>query len=67
VKKHKEIGFDFEIYKLTNSSENVVTGDSLATEMPYILDSDLNTASKRADGYLTGDLARFVSPSEMLT
>jgi hypothetical protein len=49
MKKHQEIGLDFEIDKLTNSIENVVTGDSFATEISYILNSDLKTVSKKRD------------------
>ncbi len=33
MKKDKEIGLDFEIDKLTNSIQNVITGDSFATEV----------------------------------
>jgi hypothetical protein len=33
VKKQKETGLDFEVDKLTNSIENVVTGDSFATDI----------------------------------
>jgi len=33
MKKQEEIGLDFEIDKLTNSIQNVITGDSFATEV----------------------------------
>ncbi len=45
--KQKEIGLDFEIDKLTNSIENVITGDSFATEISILLSRDLKTVSKK--------------------
>ena len=36
MKKQEEIGLDFEIDKLTNSIQNVITGDSFATEVIMI-------------------------------
>ena len=33
MKNNEEIGLDFEIDKLTNSIENVITGDSFTTEV----------------------------------
>jgi hypothetical protein len=47
MKGRKEIGLDFEIDKLTNSIENVVTGDSFDTEISCINENDLKTASKK--------------------
>jgi hypothetical protein len=47
VKKRKEIGLDFEVDKLTNSIENVVTGDSFATEISIVTIADLKTVTKR--------------------
>jgi hypothetical protein len=46
VKKNKEIGLDFLVDKLTNSIENVVTGDSFATEISILTTADLKTVSK---------------------
>ena len=46
MKKHKETGLDFVVDKLTNSIENVVTGDSFATEVSLFQQADLNTVSK---------------------
>lgn len=46
MKPRKESGLDFEIDKLTNSIENVITGDSFATEIALLLQSDLKTVSK---------------------
>ena len=33
MKKYQEIGLDFEIDKLTNSIQNIITGDSFATNV----------------------------------
>jgi hypothetical protein len=41
VKNKKEIGLDFIIDKLTNSIENVVTGDSFTTEISVITKADI--------------------------
>ena len=48
--KRKDIGLDFEIDKLTNSIENVITGDSFSTEISVLRKSDLPTVSKKAIG-----------------
>jgi hypothetical protein len=40
VNKRKEIGLDFEVDKLTNSIENVVTSDSFATEISIVTIAD---------------------------
>jgi len=47
VKKRKEIGLDFEVDKLTNSIENVVTGDSFATEVSIVTLDDLKSITKK--------------------
>lgn len=39
--KRKEIGLDLEIDKLTNSIENVFTGDSFATDIIILNEYDL--------------------------
>jgi len=41
VKKQQNTGLDFVIDKLTNSIENVVTGDSFATDITLITSADL--------------------------
>ena len=46
MKKDKEIGLDFIIDKLTNSIENVITGDSFATEISLLTNADLKSVSK---------------------
>ena len=43
MKKDKEIGLDFIIDKLTNSIENVITGDSFATEISLLTNADLKS------------------------
>ena len=40
-------GLDFEVDKLTNSIENIVTGDSFATDITIISISDLKTVIKK--------------------
>jgi hypothetical protein len=46
VKSKKEIGLDFIIDKLTNSIENVVTGDSFVTEISVITKADIKNITK---------------------
>jgi hypothetical protein len=47
VKKKKQIGLDFLVDKLTNSIENVVTGDSFSTDVTIISNSDLKTVTPK--------------------
>ena len=47
MKNKEEIGLDFIIDKLTNSIENVLTGDSFATDISILKTSDLKTVSKK--------------------
>lgn len=49
--KKKQIGLDFVIDKLTNSIENVVSGDSFATDITLITIADLKTVTKK-DGWV---------------
>lgn len=46
MKTQKGTGLDFEIDKLTNSIENVTTGDSFSTDISILLYHDLKTISK---------------------
>ena len=46
MKKEKS-GIDIEIDKLTNSIENVVTGDSFSTEISLVSASDLKPVIKK--------------------
>ena len=63
MKGRKEIGLDFEIDKLTNSIENVVTGDSFATEISCLNENDLKTASKKK-GWLFNWRDEFKAPAK---
>jgi hypothetical protein len=47
VKRTNSDGLDFIVDKLTNSIENVVTGDSFATEISVITTTDLKSVTKR--------------------
>jgi hypothetical protein len=47
VKKHTIRGLDFEVDKLTNSIENVVTGDSFATDISVVSLHDLKNITKK--------------------
>lgn len=47
VKKRKQIGLDFVVDKLTNSIENVVTGDSFPTDITLISSFDVKTVTKK--------------------
>ena len=48
MKKQKQIGLDFLVDKLTNSIENVVTGDSFPTDITIISNADLKTVTKKS-------------------
>ena len=41
MKKQRQSGLDFEIDELTNSIENVVTGDSFPTDVSFISKTQL--------------------------
>jgi len=47
VKKASNTGLDFIVDKLTNSIENVVTGDSFATDISLISIADLKSVVKK--------------------
>jgi len=47
VKNSKQKGLDFEVDKLTNSIENVVSGDSFPTDITLITGADLKTVIKK--------------------
>lgn len=46
--KRRQIALDFEVDKLTNSVENVVTGDSFPTQVTLISSVDLKSVTKKA-------------------
>jgi hypothetical protein len=62
MRKKKEIGLDFNIDKLTNSIENVVTGDSFQTEISIVTDKDLKFVSK-TNGWLFNWRNEFKEPA----
>lgn len=47
MKKPEKTGLDFEVDRLTNSIENIVTGDSFSTDITIISISDLKTVIKK--------------------
>ena len=47
MRKLEQIGLDFEVDKLTNSIENVITGDSFATDITINSIADLKTVTKK--------------------
>lgn len=51
MKKDKLIGLDFFIDKLTNSIENVITGDSFKTDISIVTQADLKLLTKK-NGWL---------------
>ena len=61
MKENLEIGLDFIIDKLTNSIENIVTGDSFATEISLLTFSNLKTVTKR-NGWLFNWKEEFEKP-----
>jgi hypothetical protein len=61
MKESLENGLDFIIDKLTNSIENIVTGDSFATEISLITLSDLKTVTK-GNGWLFNWKEEFKQP-----
>ncbi|SCY98228.1 hypothetical protein [Flavobacterium caeni] len=61
MKKELDAGLDFIIDKLTNSIENVVTGDSFATEISLLSFNDLKSISKR-NGWVFNWKSEFDKP-----
>ncbi len=47
MKKRKEIGLEFEIDKLTNSIENIKSGDSFPTEISLLTTSEVKALTKK--------------------
>ena len=47
MKKQIDAGFEVEIDKLTNSIENIITGDSFSTDITLITTTDLRTITKK--------------------
>ncbi|HXI01221.1 MAG TPA: hypothetical protein VNI52_13220 [Sphingobacteriaceae bacterium] len=61
MKKQFEIGLDFIVDKLTNSIENVITGDSFTTEISILTSNDLKSITK-AKGWLFNWREEFKNP-----
>jgi hypothetical protein len=61
MEKKEEIGLDFVIDKLTNSIENVITGDSFQTEISILQNSDLKSVTKK-NGWLFNWSEEFKNP-----
>jgi len=59
--KHNSIHIDIEIDKLTNSIENVITGDSFSTDVSLIENIDLKDITKK-NGWLFNWKAEFKLP-----
>ncbi|WP_300978003.1 hypothetical protein [Flavobacterium sp.] len=57
----EEIGLDFVVDKLTNSIENVITGDSFQTEISILQNSDLKSLTKKK-GWLFNWSEEFKNP-----
>ncbi|SDD38179.1 hypothetical protein [Williamwhitmania taraxaci] len=61
MRKKAEIGLDFIVDKLTNSIENVVSGDSFPTEISIVTKADLkNTTNK--NGWVFNWLDEYKQP-----
>jgi hypothetical protein len=59
--KKLEIGLDFIVDKLTNSIENIITGDSFQTEISILQNSDLKSLTKK-NGWLFNWKDEFKNP-----
>lgn len=59
--KRKEIELDFIVDKLTNSIENIVTGDSFPTKVSIVTQADLKVATKK-NGWVFNWLTEFKQP-----
>lgn len=49
MKRRNKRGLDFEVDKLTNSIENVVTGDSFSTDISIVAIADLKRVTKKSE------------------
>jgi len=61
VKNREAIGLDFVIDRLTNSIENIVTGDSFNTDITLISKADLKLVSKKS-GWLFNWIEEYKAP-----
>ena len=55
MKKQVKIELDFEVDKITNSIENVISGDRFATDISLITKADLKLVTKKINGSLIGN------------
>jgi hypothetical protein len=62
MRKTNKLGLDFIVDKLTNSIENVITGDSFATDISVLTQQDLKTVSKK-NGWLFNWKDEFKEPA----
>jgi len=62
VKENKKIGLDIIIDKLTNSIENVITGDTFQTEISVLTRNDLKSVTKK-NGWLFNWKTEFNEPA----
>lgn len=63
--KVKSIELDFTVDKLTNSIENIVTGDSFPTEVSVVTRDDLRLATKK-NGWVFNWLTELKQPEREL-
>lgn len=62
MKNRKEIGLDFEVDKLTNSIENVKSGDSFPTEISLLTKVEVKGLTKK-NGWLFNWISELKFPS----
>lgn len=62
MKKAQNTGLEFIVDKLTNSLENVITGDSFRTEVSVLTKSDLKSVAK-SNGWLFNWSSEFKIPA----
>lgn len=62
MKNDKSIGLDFFIDKLTNSIENVITGDSFMTDISVVTQAELKFLTKK-NGWLFDWKSEFKEPA----
>jgi hypothetical protein len=62
MKTKEKQGLDFEIDKLTNSIENVITGDSFSTDISILAANDLKNLTKK-QGWLFDWKKEFKEPA----
>lgn len=66
MKNTKEIGLEFEIDKLNNSIENVITGDNFPTEVSALVKEELKNVTKKK-GWLFNWKDEFIHAERVFT